>query len=418
MSVQVTTLPSGLRVATDAMEGVETVALGAWVKVGTRNEPESINGVAHLLEHMAFKGTERRSAQKIAEEIEAVGGHLNAFTAREYTAYYAKVLKDDVALAVAILADILQHSVFAEDELVRERAVVLQEIGQANDTPDDIVFDYFQEAAFPGQALGRPVLGTEETVARMARESVVAYMRENYLPSRIVVAAAGRIEHERFVSLAASAFDALPNGREQPAPAARYQGGERREARDLEQVHLVLGLPGIPFDGPDYYAQSVFSTLLGGGMSSRLFQEVREKRGLAYSIYSFAAPYTDSGLFGIYAGTGEREAAELLTVVCGEMMRAAESVAEDEIARAQAQGRAAVLMTRESTTARCEQLGHQMLIFDRSIPVAEIIAKIEGVDKPAIARVAKRLMAGRPSFAAIGPLSGVEPYERLAARLA
>ena len=417
MTVRVTTLPNGLRVATDSMPGVETVSVGVWVKVGTRDETEPVNGVAHLLEHMAFKGTERRSAQKIAEEIEAVGGYLNAHTAREYTAYYVKVLKEDVALAVDLLADILQHSVFAEDELARERAVVIQEIGQANDTPDDIIFDHFQEAAFPGQALGRPVLGTEETVAAMPRETVAGYMRKNYTPERMVVAAAGRIDHERFVELIAEAFDALPGGApESPAPAL-YAGGERREARELEQVHLVLGFPGVPYADPDHYAQSLLSTLLGGGMSSRLFQEVREKRGLAYSIFSFASPYTDCGLFGVYAGTGPDAAAELLAVVCDEVRGIGKSVSEEELERARAQGRAAVLMTRESTSARCEQLGTQLLIFGRPIPVSEITAKINGVDCAAIARVAQKLTVGKPSFAALGPLSAVEDYERLAARL-
>jgi len=418
MTVRVTTLPSGLRVATDPMQGVETVALGAWVGVGTRNEPEELNGVAHLLEHMAFKGTKRRSARQISEEIEAVGGHLNAYTTREYTAYYAKVLKDDAPLAVDILADILQHSVFDEDELARERAVIIQEIGQANDTPDDIVFDYFQEAAFPRQPLGRPVLGTEEVIAATPREAIIGYMRRHYLPSRMVMVAGGRIDHDRFVSLVAEAFDSLPNGDTVVPPRAHYWGGERRETRDLEQVHLVLGFPGFAYDDPDHYAQSVFSTLLGGGMSSRLFQEVRENRGLAYSIYSFAAPYTDSGLFGIYAGTGEREAEELVGVVCSEMVKVAGTLGEEELERARAQARAAVWMSRESTSARCDHLGHQMLAYGRPIPAEETIAKIDAVDRAAVARVVNRLLAGRPTFAAMGPLDAIEPYGRLAARLA
>lgn len=418
MTVRVTTLPSGLRIASDRMEGVETVALGAWVGVGTRNEPAQWNGVAHLLEHMVFKGTRRRNARQISEEIEAVGGHLNAYTTREYTAYYAKVLKDDVGLAVDILADILQHSVFDNDELSRERAVIIQEIGQANDTPDDIIFDYFQEAAYPGQALGRPVLGTEEVIAAMPRDSIVAHMREHYLPSRIVVAAAGRIDHDRFAEMAAEAFDSLPNGEPEAVAPAHYAGGEKREERDLEQVHLVLGFPGVPYRDPDQYAHSVFSTLLGGGMSSRLFQEIREKRGLAYSIYSFSSPYTDSGIFGIYAGTGEREAKELMNVVCDEMAKAGSQLEAGEMERARAQGRAAMWMARESTSARCEQLGHQMLIYGRPIPPEEIVARIEAVDEGAISRVVERLLASKPTFAALGPLTGVESFERLEAKLA
>ncbi|MGB8275204.1 MAG: pitrilysin family protein [Alphaproteobacteria bacterium] len=417
MTVTVTRLESGLTVATDRMEEVETVSLGVWVGVGTRNEQAEMNGVAHLLEHMAFKGTKRRTAQQIAEEIEAVGGQINAYTSRENTAYYVKVLRNDVALAVDILADILQNSTFDEAELARERAVIVQEIGQAADTPDDIIFDYFQEAAYPGQAIGRPVLGRAEVVESIPRETVMAYMRRHYLPSRMVVAAAGRVDHDRFVGLAGEAFGSLPSGDPETLATARYGGGEWRAPRELEQVHLVLGFEGIRYNDPDYYAQSVFSTLLGGGMSSRLFQEVREKRGLAYSIYSFTSPYTDGGLFGIYAGTGEAEAAELVPVVCDELAGAARRVAAAEIARAKAQGRAAVLMARERTSARCEQLGHNILIYGRPLPLDEILGGIEAVDEAAIGRVADRLVTSRPTLAAVGPLSHVESYERLARRI-
>ena len=417
MTARVTRLESGLTVATDRMEGVKAVSLGAWVGVGTRNERAEMNGVAHLLEHMAFKGTRRRSARQIAEEIEAVGGHINAYTSRENTAYYAKVLSRDVPLAVDILADILQHSTFDEQELARERAVIVQEIGQAEDTPDDIIFDFFQEAAYPGQPLGRPVLGRAKVIESLPRESVIDYMRHHYLPPRIVLAAAGKVDHDRFVALAASSFDGLAVGSAEPPEAARYQGGEWREPRDLEQVHLVLGFEGVPYRDPDYFAQSVLSTLLGGGMSSRLFQEVREKRGLAYSIYSFPSPYTDGGLFGVYAGTGETEVAELLPLVCEEIARTGSTVTEEELARAKAQGVAATLMARESSAARCEQLGQQILIYGRPLPIEEIIDAIEAVDRAAVSRVAARLLRSRPTFAALGPLSRVESYDRLRARL-
>ena len=417
MTARVTTLESGLRVVTDEMTNVETVTLGVWIGVGARNERADLNGVAHLLEHMAFKGTERRSAKDIAEEIEAVGGHLNAYTSRENTAYYAKVLKGDVPLAVDILADILQHSVFDEKELARERAVIVQEIGQAFDTPDDIVFDHFQAAAFPGQAIGRPILGSAELVAAMSREAITTYMTQYYVPSRMVAAASGRIDHDTFVTLVSEAFDSVSPGDGAEPDAARYQGGDNREQRELEQVHLVLGLNGIAFEDPDYYALSVFSTIVGGGMSSRLFQEVREKRGLAYSIYSFASSYTDGGLFGIYAGTGEGAVAELIPVLCGEVIGAGTTVTEEELERARTQGRAAVLMSLESTSARCEQLGQQMLVFGRPIPPSEITARIDAVDTGAIERVAGRIVESAPTFAAIGPLSNVEAYDGVAARL-
>ena len=279
MSPRVTVLDNGLRVATQAMDSVESASLGVWVGAGTRDEEPEINGVAHLLEHMAFKGTERRSALAIAEEIEAVGGHLNAYTSRENTAYYARVLKDDAPLALDIISDILQHSVLDPEELSRERTVVLQEIGQAADTPDDIIFDHFQATAFPDQALGRPVLGTAEIVGGMQRQRLADFMSSHYGGDRLVVAAAGNVDHDALVEQAAWAFDSLPEIAPVAAEPASYSGGEFRESRDLEQLHLVFGFAGVGHQDPDMYAESVLSNLLGGGMSSRLFQEIRGEAG-------------------------------------------------------------------------------------------------------------------------------------------
>ncbi|WP_353857530.1 pitrilysin family protein [Azospirillum formosense] len=416
MSIRVTTLPNGLRVATDTMPGVQSVSLGCWVGVGTRNESASVNGVAHLVEHMLFKGTERRSAFRISEEIENVGGQLNAYTTREQTAYYAKVLHEDTALALDLIADMLQNSVLDSEELVRERTVVLQEIGQSADTPDDIIFDHFQSTAYPGQALGRPVLGSAEIVGALSRPALVDYIDGHYGAPGIVLAAAGRLEHDRLVDMALSAFDGLSS---RPAPEsedARYAGGDFREARDLEQMHLVLGFDGVGVHDPDYYAHSVMSTLLGGGMSSRLFQEVREKRGLVYSIYTFSGAYRDGGLFGVYAGTGEEEVAELVPVVCDELMRVTEDVTEEEVARAAAQLRAGTLMALESSMSRCEQLGQQLLVYGRPVPVEEIVEKIGAVDRESIVRVARRLRESRPTVAALGPIGRLEEYDRIAAR--
>jgi predicted Zn-dependent peptidase len=290
MTVAVTRLDNGLTIATDRMESVETVSIGAWANVGTRNEPAEVNGVSHMLEHMAFKGTERRSARAIAEEIEAVGGHLNAYTAREQTAFYLKALKEDLGLAADVIGDILSHSTFEPAEVERERGVILQEIGQANDTPDDIVFDHFQETAFPGQPMGRPVLGTEPRIRGMKRDVLMTYMRRHYAAANTVVAGAGNLEHDRFLELVQRHFADLPAESPPPALPGHYEGGEFREARELDQVHVVLGFPSVGYADPDYYPAMLLSTLLGGGMSSRLFQEVREKRGLVYSIYSFSAP--------------------------------------------------------------------------------------------------------------------------------
>ncbi len=416
-SVRVTTLPGGLRVASDSMDGVETVSLGCWVGVGTRNERAEINGVAHLCEHMIFKGTETRSAYAISEQIENVGGHLNAYTTREHTAYYAKVLAGDAPLALDIVADMLQHSVFDEEELARERAVVIQEIGQAIDTPDDIVFDHFQVTAYPDQALGRPVLGSVETVSRLERPALIEYLRRHYGAPGIVVSAAGRIDHDQLVGLAEAAFKSLPRHSECRIEPAQYRGGDYREHRDLEQLHLIIGFKGLSVHDPDYYAHSVLSTLLGGGMSSRLFQEVREKRGLVYSIYSFAGTYQDGGLFGIYAGTGPDEAKELVPLLCHEICRVADDVTEDELARARAQLKAGTLMALESTMSRCEHLAQQLLVYGRPIPIEEMVRKIDGVDLETVRRMARRLRQERPTVAALGPLETLESYDRIATRL-
>jgi len=418
MTIRVSRLASGLRVVTDAMDSVETVSLGVWVDVGTRHEPKEINGVAHLLEHMAFKGTTRRSALEIASEIEAVGGHLNAYTSREHTAYYAKVMKPDVPLAVDILADILQHSTFDPAELERERTVILQEIGQAQDTPEDIIYDYLQEQAFPEQPMGRPVLGRAAIIRAIGRDAVAGYLARNYAASGMVLAVSGNCDHDAVVALAERAFADLPARSHSATEPARYVGGEYREDRDLEQVHVLLGFPGFAFADLDYYAASVVSVALGGGMSSRLFQEIREKRGLVYSIYSFAHAYSDGGLFGVYAGTGEREAAELLPVLCDEIRKLERGFDPVELDRARAQLKAGLLMSLEATAARAEQHGNHMLIFDRPFDAADTIRRIDAVDEAAVARVATRLVAARPTFAALGPIGAVEDYDRLARRLA
>jgi predicted Zn-dependent peptidase len=418
MTTQLSTLANGLRVATDRIDTVDTVSIGIWIDVGTRHEPADVNGVAHFLEHMAFKGTHRRSALAIAEEIEAVGGHLNAYTSRESTAYYAKVLKEDAPLALDILSDILQNSTFEPEEIERERAVILQEIGQANDTPDDIVFDHFQECAYPGQAMGRPVLGTPEIVRKIERDTVIGYLRNHYGARRMVLSAAGNLDHDRIAGLADDLLGSLPAERPATSEPACYAGGDHREQRDLEQLHLVLGFPGVVLGDPDYYAASVLSTAFGGGMSSRLFQEIRERRGLVYTIHSFVHGYRDGGLFGIYAGTGQDDLGELVPAVCQEFAGVAETLTEAELVRARNQIKAGTLMALESSGSRCEQAARHLLIHGRPIPYAEIVARIEAVDQEAVQRVARRLLKGKLTLAALGPIEELEPLERIAARLA
>lgn len=416
-AIEITTLDNGFRIASDHMKSVATVSLGVWVGIGTRHEDAAENGVSHLLEHMAFKGTKRRSARDIAVEIENVGGILNAYTGREQTAYYAKILAEDMPLAVDIIADILQHSTYDATELERERGVILQEIGQAEDTPDDIVFDYFQEAAFPNQSMGRPVLGRAEIIEKLSAEEIAAYQNSRYRPSNMVLAAAGNLDHAQLVDLALKAFDNLPRGTSDAPEKAHYVGGDARYKRDLEQAHIILGLDGIGVHDPDYYATAVLSQLFGGGMSSRLFQEVREKRGLVYGIHSFASAWKDTGLFGIYAGTGEKEAADLLPIVCDELLKLPHDISEEELSRAAAQLKAGILMSQEKTSARCEHLAAQLLTHNRILTPAEIVAKIDAVNIEDLSRVARRLIDSKPTVTAIGPISRVMDLASLHTRL-
>ncbi len=417
MSIRVTTLPNGLRVATDRMESVETVSVGVWIGAGTRQETADVNGVAHVLEHMAFKGTTSRSARDIAIEIENVGGSMNAHTSREQTAYFIKVLKQDVKLAVDLLADILLRSTYDPQELTRERTVILQELGQAEDTPDDIIFDHFQEAAYPDQALGRPVLGRSEVIEKLHRDALVDFRTRHYGASSMVFAAAGNLDHDAMVAMVAQAFADLPSQGDTSYESARYTGGEFRSDQDLEQVHFVLGFPGVSYADPDYYPAMTLSTLLGGGMSSRLFQEIREQRGLAYNVSSFAAPYLDGGVFAIYAGTGEKETPELIKVLFEQLRGVQEACPEEEVQRSRTQMKAGILMSLESPGARMDALGSQLLIYGRPIPVEEMIRKIEAVSPEDIARVARKIFSGRPTVAAMGPLESLESYRKLSSRL-
>ncbi len=417
MTIRTTTLDNGLRVVSDPMSTVESVSLGIWVGVGTRYEKPEMNGVSHLLEHMAFKGTRRRTATAIAEEIEAVGGHINAYTTCENTAYYVRVLKEDVRLGVDLIADILQNSTMEKDELERERAVILQEIHQANDTPDDVVFDNFQAAAYPDQPLGRQVLGDAGIVGSMDRETIIGYMNDHYNASTMVLAAAGRIDHDELASLANDMFSELPEGEQATREAANYTGGQSVVERELEQAHLLLGFKGVSYQDPDFYASAVLSTLFGGGMSSRLFQEIREKRGLVYSIYSFVSSYSDGGMFGIYAGTGENKTAELIPLVCDEIKKMTDNVGADELTRARAQIKASILMALESSSSRCEQLARQMMVFGRPMPTQEIVANIEAVDADAILHTARRIFDSSLTVTALGPVSKLESFESIQKRL-
>ncbi len=416
MSVRVSTLPSGLRIVTQDMAHLESAAIGIWVGAGSRSERDEEHGLSHLLEHMAFKGTTTRSAADIAEEIEAVGGEVNAATSVETTSYYARVLKADVPLALDILSDILRNSVFDPAELEREQHVILQEIGAALDAPEDRVYDIFAESAFPEQPIGRNILGTAETVKAAASPMLGTYLDRHYRGPSMVISAAGAVDHDQLVDLAGRALGDLAA---EPGPvpvAATYRGGEMREDRELMETQIMLGFEGIPYGGTDFYTAQVLSSIIGGGMSSRLFQEVREKRGLCYSIYAFHWSFADTGVFGVHAATGPEDVNELMPVIVDELDRAAEGITEKEVKRARAQLRAGLLMTLESPAARAGQLARQLLLFGRIISPDELVARIEAIEASHVRELAARIFGGSPTLASVGPVNGMIDRERIAAR--
>ena len=417
MNVEITRLPNGLTVATDPMPQLESASLGVWVNCGARHETEERMGISHMLEHMAFKGTERRTARGIAEEIEAVGGALNAYTSREQTAFHARVLKADVPLAVDILADILSQPAFDATELERERQVVLQEIGQAHDTPDDVIFDHLQAAVYPDQPMGWPILGNEQTVTAFARAHLDEYMRANYRAGGMTLIASGAVSHATMVELAEQHFGGLRFGEGPKSFPAEFVGSEIRYKEDLEQAHVAWAFPGVPSGDDALFAAQVFVTALGGGMSSRLFQEIREKRGLCYSIYAFANSFLDGGMIGVYAGTGENEAGEISGLVVDQIALLSQTASAEEVARAKAQLRSGLLMGLERPSARAEQIAAHLFAYGRVIPIDEIRQKLDAVSVGAVRQFGERLMTTRrPAFAALGPVEKLESYEKFARR--
>ena len=417
MSIEITKLENGLLVATDPMPHLESAALGVWVNCGPRHERSPQAGLSHMLEHMAFKGTLTRSARDIATEIEEVGGDLNAYTSREQTAFHARVLKENVGVALDLISDILINPLFDEDELEREREVILQEIGQTRDTPDDLIFDHLQEACYPGQPMGWPIFGTEVTVEKFSREDLKSYMAANYRAESMMLIAAGAVEHAQLVDAAESLFRRLAHGEGPEAEPARFLSGEIRDTRELEQAHLAFAFPGVSSVDPDAVTAQVFATALGGGMSSRLFQEAREKRGLCYAIYAFSQSHRDAGMIGIYAGTGEDKAGEVTPLIAAEIEAMAKGATEEEAARARAQLKASMLMALESPGARCERIAGHLLNFGRVLSTKEMTARVDAVDAAALRRFAAKLLErGGPAMASVGPVSRLESHDRFSRR--
>jgi predicted Zn-dependent peptidase len=403
MRTNVTTLPNGLRVATHAMDHLETVSLGVWVASGARHETPAQHGLSHLLEHMAFKGTARRSAQRIAEEIEDIGGDLNAATGLDMTAYYARVLKGDDGVAMEILADILLNSSFETTELDKEREVIQQEIAAAQDSPDDLVFDLAQQAAFPNQAIGRPILGTEQSVAAIQASDLRTFLAQRYTPEGMVVAAAGAIDHEKLVRHVEALFGGLTRRATAGENEAKYSGGIAASAKPFEQSHVVIGYAAPSYMDDDFYAAQVFSGLFGGGMSSRLFQEIRENRGLCYAIYSTVWGLRDAGMLAVHAATGPDKVEQLSSIVAAELADIASNGPNAaELQRSSAQLKAGLLMALESSSVRAEQMARQLLSYGKLISPPELVARVNAVTKDGVRGVAERLTRERPTVAIVG----------------
>ncbi len=419
MNSEMTTLSNGLRIISQERSNLETVSLGIWVKTGSAYENKQNNGISHFLEHMSFKGTQKRTAFQISEEIEDVGGQSNAYTSREFTAYYAKMMKEDAELAIDVLTDSICNSTFPEEELVKERDVVIQEIKQTIDTPDDIVFDYFQETAFPNQALGRSILGPIETVRSFNRDTLLDYINSNYAAENMVVCAVGNIKHQDLVNMVKKRMeDFRPHTNFKPEKQ-QYQGGFFIEKRPIEQSHVVLGFRAYPYKSKEYYDMAILSTILGGGMSSRLFQEIREKRGLVYSVYSFTAAHSAEGLFGIYAGTGAKDLPVLMPVVIDEIKKICnENVSPKEFSRAKMQLKASIKMGLESSSSSAEVLARQNLIYNRSLSVKEVVDRIDSATPEDIRRVAQHIFSSQPTYTLLGAVDKYMEYDELQKALA
>lgn len=409
MQNKIRTLKSGLRVAVDEIKTVETVSVAVFVNTGSRNENEKNNGISHFLEHMAFKGTKTRSAEQIAQDFDNIGGRINAYTSREKTVYYAKILKKDTKFATEFLADILQNSTFAKEEVEKERGVILQEIAMTNDTPDDIIFDYFQETAFPNQALGRSILGPEKNIKNFKRQSFQDYIDAQYNYSNIAVVASGNIKEKDFVEYVENSFINLSDNQIAKPEIGIYQGGEFRKEKKLEQVNLILGFNGVSYmDQEEFYKCQILSSILGGGMSSRLFQEVREKRGLAYSIYAFNYANFDSGSFGIYGATNPKQANELIKVTRDELEKVSQDITEVELARSKVQLTASLLMGAESNNNRSQKLGNDILTYGKIRSYSEITEEILKISKEEVMELAKKIFTSKMTFSAIGEVKNIK----------
>ena len=414
MSINVTTLDNGFRIVSEQMSGLKSASVGIWINTGGRNETLKQNGIAHFLEHMAFKGTQSRSALDIAQAIENVGGYINAYTSKEMTAYYARVLENDVPLAIDVISDILLNPIFDQRELETERGVILQEIGQSLDTPDDVIFDWLQEAAFPDQPLGRTILGPSELVKNFSREDLLEFVSEQYGPEQMVLSAAGSVDHEKIVSQVKLLFDKKEPISKAVMISSKYNGGEKQVDKNLEQAHFALAFEAPGYRDETIYTSQIYSIALGGGMSSRLFQEIREKRGLCYTIFAQGGAYSDTGLLTIYSGTSADSLKDLSDITISEMKRMAIDFEQIELDRARVQMKAGLLMGLESASARAERLARMLTIWDRIPTLDEIVKKIDAVDLNDVRHFSDSIISNKkPTLSTYGPISNGVPFNQI-----
>ena len=400
---QITTIASGLRVASWALPGLETAAVALTAETGSRFERPELNGLAHLFEHMVFKGTRRRSARAIAEEMEDVGGQLNAWTSRDTTMFHARLLARDLALGVDLIADLVTGARFDADDIVREKEVVLQELGEARDTPDDIVFDHLQEAAFPGQALGRSILGDEASLARISRDDLLGWQADHYAPQRLTLVAAGKVDHDALCRLAEAAFPAAAGtANALGAEAVRFHPGRHHDSRRIEQAQLTAAWAAPGHHDPEQDAALLYTLAAGGGMSSRLFQQVREERGLAYSVSASLQPYVDAGLLSIHAATDPKRAAAARDLIDLVLRETAAGLEQAELNRARAQAVAGLLMALEGPQGAADYLGRSLIVHGRFVPPAELVTRIEAVTVDAARAAGIAMLAHAPARAEIG----------------
>jgi len=401
-----TLLPNGVRIITEEIDHVRSAAIGIWVGAGSRDEREGFEGISHFIEHMFFKGTEHRSARALAESLEAVGGQLNAFTTKEYTCYYAKILDEDLDLAIDVLSDMFFSSLFDEKEIEKEKNVVIEEIKMYEDSPDELIHDVFSEHVWNDHPLGKPILGTEESIRSLSRDKIMHFLTEHYAPDNVVISVAGKIKHEDVVAKLSPHFGTFKRGgRRVLEETPNGHTIEYYQKKDTEQMHIILGVPGLGQDDEDIYAMHIFNNILGGGLSSRLFQEIREQRGLAYSVYSYHSTYVDTGLFAIYAGTSPKKTQEVIVCILEELMEMKKKgISVEELVRTKAQIKGGLYLGLEAVSSRMSRLGKTELTYNRVLSPEEVVEKLEKVTQEDVLRLIGRLwQKDKISIMTLGP---------------